>query len=159
MSLVLFVLALRSLEQLSVALPPSGAEIRLDAGVRALPTGYRRASEPFGARHDEISAAEVLDVRRAGMLKKAEALIPGARALARPHCGQYVGPNVSRGKEIVVYCMYGHEVWDDQPHSACDPKVSTLASCAAESTAGKQRDARSSPRRSRRERGRWFEDR
>src|SRR6476646_2118599 len=36
------------------------------------------ASEPFGAGPDELADAEVLDVRRAGMFEKEDALIPGA---------------------------------------------------------------------------------
>ena len=67
------------------------------------------ASEPFGASQDEISAAEVLDVRRAGMFEKAEALIPGAR-WRDPATLDAWARDVPRDKEIVVYCVYGHEV-------------------------------------------------
>ena len=67
------------------------------------------ASEPFGAGLDELSAAEVLDVRRAGMFEKAEALIPGAR-WRDPAAVAAWAPDVPRDKEIVVYCIYGHEV-------------------------------------------------
>jgi Fe-Mn family superoxide dismutase len=67
------------------------------------------ASEPFGASQDELSAAEVLDVRRAGMFEKAEALIPGAR-WRDPSSVDVWARDVPRDKEIVVYCIYGHEV-------------------------------------------------
>ena len=67
------------------------------------------ASEPFGVRPDELSSAEVLDVRRAGMFEKAEALIPGAR-WQDPAKVEAWARDVPRDKEIVVYCVYGHEV-------------------------------------------------
>jgi len=67
------------------------------------------ASEPFGASPDELSTAEVLDVRRAGIFDKAEVLIPGAR-WRDPAAVDAWGRDVSRDKEIVVYCIYGHEV-------------------------------------------------
>jgi len=67
------------------------------------------ASEPFGAGPNELSSAEVLDVRRAGMFVKAEALIPGAR-WQDPAKVEAWARDVPRDKEIVVYCVYGHEV-------------------------------------------------
>jgi Fe-Mn family superoxide dismutase len=67
------------------------------------------ASEPFGAGQDELAAAEVLDVRRAGVFEKAEALIPGAR-WRDPAAVDAWARDVPRDKEIVVYCIYGHEV-------------------------------------------------
>jgi Fe-Mn family superoxide dismutase len=67
------------------------------------------ASEPFGAGPDELASAEVLDVRRAGMFVNAEALIPGAR-WQDPAKVEAWARDVPRDKEIVVYCVYGHEV-------------------------------------------------
>jgi len=67
------------------------------------------ASEPFGASQDELSAAQLLDVRRAGVFEKAEALIPGARWRDPAAIGAWAR-DVARDKEIVVYCIYGHEV-------------------------------------------------
>jgi Fe-Mn family superoxide dismutase len=67
------------------------------------------ASEPFGACPDELSSTEVLDVRRAGMFEKAEALIRGAR-WQDPAKVEAWARDVPRDKEIVVYCVYGHEV-------------------------------------------------
>ena len=67
------------------------------------------ASEQFGASQDDLSAAEVLDVRRAGAFEKAEALIPGARWRDPAAVDAWAG-DVPRDKEIVVYCVYGHEV-------------------------------------------------
>ena len=67
------------------------------------------ASEPLAASADELSAAEVLDVRRAGVFDKAEALIPGAR-WRDPAAVDTWARDIPRDKEIVVYCIYGHEV-------------------------------------------------
>ena len=67
------------------------------------------ASEQFGASPDDLSAAEVLDVRRAGMFEKADALIPGAR-WRDPVAVDTWARDVPRDKEVVVYCVYGHEV-------------------------------------------------
>ena len=67
------------------------------------------ASEPFAAAQEELASAEVLDVRRAGMFEKADALIPGARWHDPAKVGAWAR-DVPRDKEIVVYCIYGHEV-------------------------------------------------
>jgi len=67
------------------------------------------ASEPFGAAQEEMASSEVLDVRRAGMFEKADALIPGAR-WQDPAKVEAWARDVPRDKEIVVYCIYGHEV-------------------------------------------------
>jgi len=67
------------------------------------------ASELFGADQDELADAEVLDVRRVGMFEKAEALIPGASWRDPASVDAWAG-DVPRDKQIVVYCVYGHEV-------------------------------------------------
>jgi Fe-Mn family superoxide dismutase len=67
------------------------------------------ASEPFGAAQEEMASSEVLDVRRAGMFEKADALIPGAR-WQDPAKVEAWARDVPRDKEIEVYCVYGHEV-------------------------------------------------
>jgi len=67
------------------------------------------ASEPFAASQDDLASADVLDVRRAGMFDKAEALIPGAQ-WRDPAAVASWARDVPRDKEIVVYCVYGHEV-------------------------------------------------
>jgi Fe-Mn family superoxide dismutase len=66
-------------------------------------------SEPFGATQDELSGAVLLDVRRAGMFEKAETLIPGARWRDPVAVGAWAS-EVATDKEVVVYCVYGHEV-------------------------------------------------
>jgi superoxide dismutase, Fe-Mn family len=67
------------------------------------------ASEPFGAGQDDLSNAQVFDVRRAGMFETAEALIPGAR-WHDPATVDAWARDVPKDKEIVIYCLYGHEV-------------------------------------------------
>ena len=67
------------------------------------------ASEAFAASQDDVAQAQVLDVRRAGVFATARTLIPGAhwRDPAAVATWARDGP---RDKEIVVYCVYGHEV-------------------------------------------------
>ena len=67
------------------------------------------ASEPFGADQDELGDAFLLDVRRAGMFEKAEALIPGAEWRDPAAVSAWSG-DIPADREVVVYCIYGHEV-------------------------------------------------
>jgi superoxide dismutase, Fe-Mn family len=67
------------------------------------------ASERFAASQDDVAEAQVLDVRRAGMFDKAETLIPRAK-WRDPAAVATWARDVPRDKEIVVYCVYGHEV-------------------------------------------------
>lgn len=67
------------------------------------------ASEPFGAGHDELSAAHLVDVRRAGMFAQAATRIPGA-AWRDPAAVAVWGAELPSDSEVVVYCIYGHEV-------------------------------------------------
>ena len=67
------------------------------------------ASEPFGANQDEVSGAMLLDVRRAGMYEKATTLIPGARWRDPAATGAWAS-ELPADREVVVYCVYGHEV-------------------------------------------------
>jgi Fe-Mn family superoxide dismutase len=75
---------------------------------RAIPARRRWRERALRCRSEELASAEVLDVRRAGMFEKADALI--RRALARPRQVEAWARDVPRDKEIVVYCIYGHEV-------------------------------------------------
>ena len=67
------------------------------------------ASEPFAAGQDDLATAQVLDVRRAGMFEKAESLIAGAVWRDPAAVADWAG-DVPTDKEVVVYCVYGHEV-------------------------------------------------
>jgi rhodanese-related sulfurtransferase len=63
----------------------------------------------FAASQDDVAEAQVLDVRRAGMFDKAETLIPGAK-WRDPAAVDAWARDLPADKEIVVYCVYGHEV-------------------------------------------------
>jgi superoxide dismutase, Fe-Mn family len=67
------------------------------------------ASESLGADADEIGAARLLDVRRAGVFEQARAMIPGARWCDPAAVSTWAG-DPSAGRDVVVYCVYGHEV-------------------------------------------------
>jgi len=67
------------------------------------------ASEPLAAGPDELAGAQVLDVRRAGVFENAPALIRGAR-WRDPAAVDTWARDVPRDREVVVYCVYGHEV-------------------------------------------------
>ncbi len=66
-------------------------------------------SEPYGATHDEVAGALVLDVRRAGVFEAASTQLAGARWLD-PAAVDHWAPTLPTDREIVVYCVYGHEV-------------------------------------------------
>jgi len=67
------------------------------------------ASEPFGATHDELAGSMLLDVRRAGVFEQATTLLPGARWLD-PAAVDSWAAELPAGRDVVVYCVYGHEV-------------------------------------------------
>lgn len=67
------------------------------------------ASEPFGATQDEIGDALVFDVRRAGVFEQARTMIPGAR-WCDPSTVATWSAELPADRDVVVYCVYGHEV-------------------------------------------------
>ena len=67
------------------------------------------ASEPFGASQDEIGDALVFDVRRAGVFAQARTMIPGAR-WCDPAAVASWSAELPADRDVVVYCVYGHEV-------------------------------------------------
>ncbi|MEO5688483.1 MAG: Fe-Mn family superoxide dismutase [Burkholderiaceae bacterium] len=67
------------------------------------------ASEPFGAAQDDVAGAVLMDVRRAGMFEQADALLPGARWGDPAKVGTWAS-DLPTDREVVVYCVYGHEV-------------------------------------------------
>ena len=67
------------------------------------------ASEPFAATQDDIATALVMDVRRAAVFDCAPSLIPGAQWHDPASVGQWAG-GLPADRDIVVYCVYGHEV-------------------------------------------------
>jgi Fe-Mn family superoxide dismutase len=67
------------------------------------------ASEPFGATQEDLGIALVFDVRRAGVFDQALSMIPGARWCDPATVGEWAG-ELPADRDIVVYCVYGHEV-------------------------------------------------
>jgi superoxide dismutase, Fe-Mn family len=67
------------------------------------------ASESFAATQDDVAAALVLDVRRAAVFDQAAQMIPGARWCDPAGVGQWSN-ELPRDRDVVVYCVYGHEV-------------------------------------------------
>jgi len=67
------------------------------------------ASEPFGAPQEDVGSSLVFDVRRAGVFDKAPSMIPGARWCDPASVGQWAS-ELPADRDIVVYCVYGHEV-------------------------------------------------
>ncbi|EHR70971.1 superoxide dismutase [Burkholderiales bacterium JOSHI_001] len=67
------------------------------------------ASDPFGASQEELGDAQVLDVRRAGVYGQARTMIPGARWFDPVAVATWAA-ELPAGRDLVVYCVYGHEV-------------------------------------------------
>ena len=80
----------------------AGAYARYQAAVQA-------ASEGCGAAQDDVASALLLDVRRAGVFEGATSMIPGARWHDPAAIGQWAA-ELPRDRDVVVYCVYGHEV-------------------------------------------------
>jgi Fe-Mn family superoxide dismutase len=67
------------------------------------------ASEPFGVCRADLPAAAILDVRRAAAYEQDGQLIPGATWADPAAVGQWAAA-LPQDREVVVYCVYGHEV-------------------------------------------------
>ena len=67
------------------------------------------ASEAFAAAPSDVANAQVLDVRRAGVFEQASQMIPGARWRDPAQVATWAA-DLPQDREIVVYCVYGHEV-------------------------------------------------
>ena len=67
------------------------------------------ASEPLAVGHGDVSGALLLDVRRAGVFDEAATLISGARWCDSAAVSDRAS-DVPTDQEVVVYCVYGHEV-------------------------------------------------
>ena len=67
------------------------------------------ASEPCSAGHDDVSGALLLDVRRAGVFDEAATMIPGA-CWRDPAAVSHWAAEMPSDRDVVVYCVYGHEV-------------------------------------------------
>lgn len=98
--------------------PRAGTGAGVDTLMRLIdwPAFYQRyqqavhaASEPLGASQDDAAQALLLDVRRAGVFANATTLIPGAR-WQDPATVAHWATDLPIGREVVVYCVHGHEV-------------------------------------------------
>ncbi|MFC5496859.1 Fe-Mn family superoxide dismutase [Caenimonas terrae] len=67
------------------------------------------ATEPFGVSRDQLPPATLLDVRRAEVFDQDSQLIPGAAWADPAAVGQW-GAALPADRDVVVYCVYGHEV-------------------------------------------------
>ena len=67
------------------------------------------ASEAFDAAQDDVAAALVIDVRRAGVLEKAATMIPGAHWRDPAAVARWAA-ELPTDREVIVYCVDGHEV-------------------------------------------------
>lgn len=67
------------------------------------------ASAACGATQDEVTGSLLLDVRRAGVFELAATLIPGARWCDPGEVSSWAA-TLPTDREVVVYCVYGHEV-------------------------------------------------
>lgn len=68
-----------------------------------------QSSEAFGASPDELGNALLVDVRRQAIYEQSDALIEGA-TWRDPGAVAAWSPELPRDREVVVYCVYGHEV-------------------------------------------------
>jgi superoxide dismutase, Fe-Mn family len=67
------------------------------------------ASDGFGATQDEVAGALLLDVRRAGVYAQAHSVIPGSN-WHDPALVDAWARELPADRDVVVYCVYGHEV-------------------------------------------------
>jgi Fe-Mn family superoxide dismutase len=67
------------------------------------------ASDAFAAATTNLGDALVLDVRRDAPFQQAKTMLPGATWRDPAQVGTWAA-ELPRGKEVVVYCIYGHEV-------------------------------------------------
>lgn len=85
------------------------ANIDWAAVYRRYQQAVHAASESFAATQGDAAEALVIDVRRAGVFEKAGAMIPGARWCDPAQVSAWVA-ECPKDREVVVYCVYGHEV-------------------------------------------------
>lgn len=71
--------------------------------------GIKRNSQALAATHAQAGQATLLDVRREGVFKAATTRIAGAQWHNPAAVAQWA-TNLPTDREVVVYCVYGHEV-------------------------------------------------
>lgn len=80
----------------------AGTHARYRAAVHA-------ASEPYAAAQDELQDRLLLDVRRADAYVRLPRIIHGARRCDPARIAQW-SVELPAGRQVVVYCVHGHEV-------------------------------------------------
>lgn len=67
------------------------------------------SSDAFAADRSAVGSVLLLDVRRAGVFEQAPTMLPGARWQDPALVSQWA-TELPAGREVLVYCIYGHEV-------------------------------------------------
>ncbi len=67
------------------------------------------SNDSLAANPRQLGDALVLDVRRAAPFQQAQTLLPGAQWRDPSQVGTWAA-DLPRDREVVVYCIYGHEV-------------------------------------------------
>jgi superoxide dismutase, Fe-Mn family len=98
---------------LEAAAPAVLASIDWDTVYQRYQHAVHEATEHLGADQNAVAKAAaqaaLLDVRRAGMFEQASTIIPGSRWHDPVAVGTWA-QGLSRDQDLLVYCIYGHEV-------------------------------------------------
>lgn len=87
------------------------ADIAWDKVYARYQQAVHAASEGLAAEPDQLDPAQcvVLDVRRAGVFQQARTMLPDARWCDPAQVQDWAG-ELPRDRDVLVYCVYGHEV-------------------------------------------------
>jgi Fe-Mn family superoxide dismutase len=85
------------------------ASIAWDAVYARYQDAVHGVSESCGAAHADVAGAFVLDVRREGVYKAAPTQLMGSQ-WKDPSAIESWASELPRDRDIIVYCVYGHEV-------------------------------------------------
>ncbi|HEY0858622.1 MAG TPA: rhodanese-like domain-containing protein [Albitalea sp.] len=96
-------------ELLSIEAPSALGDIDWESVYERYQHAVHAASAALAAGADAAERALVLDVRRAGVFEQADTMIPGA-AWHDPAQVDEWSAELQPGREVLVYCVYGHEV-------------------------------------------------
>jgi Fe-Mn family superoxide dismutase len=83
--------------------------IAWDAVYERYQQAVHAATERFAIERADIKDAQLLDVRRAGVFEQSRQMIPDAEWRDPAIVDKWIA-ELPKDKEIVVYCVYGHEV-------------------------------------------------
>jgi Fe-Mn family superoxide dismutase len=76
------------------------------------------SSEACGAAADQIGDALLIDVRRSAVFDAAPTMLPGSRWLDPAQVAQWAA-DLPAGRDVVVSCVYGHEVGRSTAQRLC----------------------------------------